>query len=101
MKVEEEKQDFKGGTIVSGIIDLVFLEDGGWVIVDYKTDTVENKEGLANLVEYYRAQVEMYRRFWEEIAQRKGLRSRSLLHPCRQVGCSFLNQHYCPLNEMT
>ncbi|HPZ43889.1 MAG TPA: UvrD-helicase domain-containing protein [Bacillota bacterium] len=71
VKVEEEKQDFKGGTIVSGIIDLVFLEDGGWVIVDYKTDTVENKEGLANLVEYYRAQVEMYRRFWEEIAKEK------------------------------
>ena len=58
-------------TIVSGVIDLVFLEAGGWVIVDYKTDTVEDEEGLAKLVEYYRPQVEMYRRFWEETAKEK------------------------------
>ncbi|MFX4263566.1 PD-(D/E)XK nuclease family protein [Pelotomaculum propionicicum] len=71
VKVEEGKQGFKGDTVISGVIDLVFLEDGGWVIVDYKTDTVENEEGLANLVKYYRPQVEMYRRFWEEIAKEK------------------------------
>lgn len=71
VKVEEGKQDFKGDTVISGVIDLVFLEDGGWVIVDYKTDTVENEESLANLVRYYRPQVEMYRRFWEEIAKEK------------------------------
>jgi ATP-dependent helicase/nuclease subunit A len=71
VKVGEGKQDFKGDTVISGVIDLVFLEDGGWVIVDYKTDTVENDESLANLVRYYRPQVEMYRRFWEEIAKEK------------------------------
>jgi ATP-dependent helicase/nuclease subunit A len=71
VKVEEGRQDFKGDTIVSGVIDLVFLEEDGWVIVDYKTDTVKNEEGLANLVEYYRPQVAMYRRFWEEIAKEK------------------------------
>ncbi|HAG11589.1 MAG TPA: hypothetical protein DCK76_09460 [Desulfotomaculum sp.] len=62
VKVEDGKQDFKGDTVISGVIDLVFLEDGGWVIVDYKTDTIENEEGLAGLVDYYTPQVEMYRK---------------------------------------
>ncbi|OPZ74155.1 MAG: ATP-dependent helicase/nuclease subunit A [Firmicutes bacterium ADurb.Bin456] len=71
MKVEGGKQGFKVDTVISGVIDLVFLENGGWVIVDYKTDTVEDEEGLKNLVKYYRPQVEMYRRFWEDISREK------------------------------
>ncbi|MEW6173344.1 MAG: hypothetical protein AB1510_09820 [Bacillota bacterium] len=34
-------------------MDLVFEEDGGWVIVDYKTDTVENEADLHKLIQYY------------------------------------------------
>jgi ATP-dependent helicase/nuclease subunit A len=51
-------------TVLSGAIDLVFLEKGGWVIVDYKTDIVT--ERLEEFVEYYRPQVKVYCRFWEE-----------------------------------
>ncbi|HHW29660.1 MAG TPA: UvrD-helicase domain-containing protein [Syntrophomonadaceae bacterium] len=54
-------------TLVSGVIDLVFQEEKGWVIVDYKTDTVSGKDELNQLVDYYGPQLDLYRRFWEEI----------------------------------
>ncbi|MEW6171728.1 MAG: PD-(D/E)XK nuclease family protein [Bacillota bacterium] len=60
-----------GETIISGVIDLVFEEDDGWVIVDYKTDTVENEEELDKLIQYYTPQVEMYRKLWENITNGK------------------------------
>lgn len=48
-----------------GVIDLVFRETGGWVIVDYKTDAVIDR--LERYVEYYTPQVVLYRRFWEKL----------------------------------
>lgn len=39
--------------------------------MDYKTDTVENDEELDELVKYYTPQVEMYRRFWEDITKER------------------------------
>ena len=39
-----------GETVISGTIDLVFQEGDGWVLVDYKTDTIENDEMLAELI---------------------------------------------------
>ena len=51
-------------TVINGVIDLVFLEDDGWVLVDYKTDRA-GEDNLANLVSYYTPQVEMYRKCWE------------------------------------
>lgn len=54
-------------TIVSGVIDLVFLEEEGWVIVDYKTDTVRDDEELSRLVDYYSPQLDLYCSFWEEL----------------------------------
>lgn len=58
-------------TVVSGVIDLVFREAAGWVIADYKTDTVENEEHLKKLVKYYSPQVKMYKDFWESITKTK------------------------------
>jgi ATP-dependent helicase/nuclease subunit A len=52
------------GTI-AGIIDLAFLEADGWVIADYKSDLVN--DNLDRLIAYYSEQVNMYKRFWEEI----------------------------------
>ncbi len=64
------KVDDKGRTkIVSGIIDLVFKEPEGWVIADYKTDKVD--DNLEDLVSYYRPQVELYTKFWEEMTGEK------------------------------
>ena len=46
-------------TVIQGIADCVFEEDGALVIVDYKTDRVTTDE---ELVERYRAQLDIYRR---------------------------------------
>ena len=40
-------------TVTSGVIDLAFEEDEGWVIVDYKTDAVPDPQRLAELTEFY------------------------------------------------
>ncbi|MCJ7680546.1 MAG: UvrD-helicase domain-containing protein, partial [Candidatus Aminicenantes bacterium] len=54
--------------IINGVIDLVFKEEGEWVIVDYKTDEVGRETvSLRSLVDYYTPQVRLYTKFWEEI----------------------------------
>ncbi len=52
--------------IVRGVIDLVFREPGGWVIVDYKTDDREG-ESVEPLVEHYPGQVRLYAEAWAGI----------------------------------
>ena len=51
-------------SLLTGAIDLVFEEDDGWVLVDYKTDTVAGN--LDDLVRYYSPQVARYRRVWRD-----------------------------------
>ncbi len=51
--------------ILTGAIDFAFLEDDGWVIVDFKTDDV--KDDLDSFVKYYAPQVELYSKYWSEI----------------------------------
>jgi ATP-dependent helicase/nuclease subunit A len=52
-------------TVLRGVIDLVFREDFGWIVVDYKTDARPESE-LPSLVDHYRGQVETYANFWQE-----------------------------------
>jgi ATP-dependent helicase/nuclease subunit A len=56
-------------TVLQGAIDLVFEEDGGWVLVDYKSDTV-TAENRAALEAFYAPQVALYRRYWERLTGR-------------------------------
>ena len=53
-------------TLVRGVIDLVFREQAGWVVVDYKTDTVQEGD-QEQLADYYRNQVEQYATIWEQM----------------------------------
>jgi len=53
--------------ILSGVIDLVFKEKDGWVIIDYKTDRVNSDEEYEKLRRAYLNQVEIYAKAWEEI----------------------------------
>ena len=65
--VPNEKMDGQTlGTVVRGVIDLAFLEEHGWVIVDYKTDRVA-KERVRELVDLYRPQVVSYVEAWQQI----------------------------------
>jgi ATP-dependent helicase/nuclease subunit A len=43
------------GTLVEGVVDLAFEEQGRWITVDYKTD-----RELAGAEEHYRRQVSLY-----------------------------------------
>jgi len=45
--------------VVQGVIDLCFIEDNEWVIVDYKTDRV-GKSGAADAAGKYRVQLDLY-----------------------------------------
>ena len=53
-------------TVLRGVIDLVFLESAGWVIVDYKSERVEESE-IPALVAYYMPQIDAYVKAWERV----------------------------------
>ena len=56
-------------TLLRGVIDLVFEEPAGWVIVDYKTDAATRP--LEELAARYRGQIEVYRKSWEAMTGTK------------------------------
>jgi len=51
--------------LIRGSIDLAFLEDAGWVIVDYKTDTVPQSGDLRDIAMKYAPQVALYAESFE------------------------------------
>lgn len=54
--------------ILAGVIDLVYRNrNGGWVIVDYKTDDVSDPERKRRLDELYRGQLKQYAGAFEKI----------------------------------
>ncbi len=62
----KETQADTGATlpgVLRGVIDLVFEETDGWVVVDYKTDRV-NHQGLEKIIEKYAPQVRLYAQAW-------------------------------------
>ena len=54
----------EGGMLVQGVIDLCYLKNGKWTLLDYKTDAVETADALWPL---YGAQAALYKRALEEI----------------------------------
>jgi hypothetical protein len=52
--------------ILEGVIDLAFLEPGGWVIADYKTDVGTDPEFAARSAAY-RRQVDLYAEAWSTL----------------------------------
>ena len=55
-------------TLLTGALDLVFEEEEGWTIVDYKSDTIA--DNLDEIVAFYRPQIAHYRRYWEQLTGR-------------------------------
>lgn len=53
-----------GGTLLQGVIDCAFEEDGGWVLVDYKTDRIHDEEAFTAR---YALQIDWYARALERI----------------------------------
>ena len=67
--------------LVHGVIDMVFEEADGWVIVDFKTDGFEPEQETA-FVEHYKPQVQYYAKVWQE----------KFGHPVKEVGLYFTNR---------
>lgn len=60
----------RGDMQVQGILDLAFLEDGKWVLVDYKTDRV-TPDGLDEKAQGYRVQLELYARALSTVTKKE------------------------------
>ena len=62
MRVEEALGDsaharYGGDVLVQGTVDCCFVEDGAWVLLDYKTDATRDREAL---VRHYQKQLAIY-----------------------------------------
>lgn len=53
--------------LIRGVIDLVFKENDGWVIADYKTNKITGSEKVKELKEKYSSQMDSYKRVFEEL----------------------------------
>ena len=56
--------------LLEGVIDLAFVEDGAWVVVDCKTDVVGDREEMAERVLVYRPQLYLYALALEQLTSR-------------------------------
>ena len=54
--------------LVQGVMDCVFLEDGEWILLDYKTDRIEDEAAFAD---HYRPQMAWYATALESLTGRK------------------------------
>jgi len=72
-----------GETLLQGAIDLVFEEEEEWVVVDYKSDIVS--ENRNSLVDFYRPQVEHYRKYWEKLTGKKTIAGLYFIHTGEEV----------------
>ncbi len=52
--------------IIRGVIDLIFEEPDGWVIVDYKSDSL-SIDDIDSVCEYYRPQLAEYAHHWQTL----------------------------------
>jgi ATP-dependent helicase/nuclease subunit A len=66
---ELKRPSVPAATTLQGAIDLVFEEDDGWILVDYKSDTV-TPDNRAALEAFYAPQIAHYRRYWERLTGR-------------------------------
>ncbi|MCD8349042.1 MAG: UvrD-helicase domain-containing protein [Planctomycetaceae bacterium] len=59
--------DDHGGRLQRGVIDLVFKEADGWVVVDYKTDSLPHALPINEAAARHADQVRQYRAAWEQL----------------------------------
>ena len=52
------------GSLLQGVIDCAFMDDGAWVLVDYKTDRIEDEEAF---IQRYQLQIDWYTKALERI----------------------------------
>jgi ATP-dependent helicase/nuclease subunit A len=72
----------EGADLIEGVVDLVFEEDGGLVIVDYKTDHIADDQALAQAA-HHAPQLQLYGR---GLAQATGMPVRERLVLFTSIG---------------
>ena len=70
-------------TLLQGVIDCAFLEDGQWVLVDYKTDRINDEQAFCDR---YRMQLTWYARALQRIT---GLPVREMWLYAISIGKAF------------
>jgi hypothetical protein len=86
-------------TLLGGVIDLVFLEQPGWVIVDYKTDRAA-VGAIPDLTERYAPQLRTYAEQWRTLTGEKSRkwafssRIKAVTSRCRRIDLSLLSALY-------
>ncbi|WP_261303981.1 UvrD-helicase domain-containing protein [Paenibacillus andongensis] len=81
-RMNENEQGQSMTTLLRGVIDLVFEEEDGFVIVDFKTDRYESQHEQ-QFVDYYRPQVVAYVEEWERTVGGK----------VKEAGLYFIDKH--------
>lgn len=59
--------DSRERVLLQGVIDCAFLEDGAWVLLDYKTDRVPEGVTPERAAEKHRLQIELYKKALAEL----------------------------------
>jgi ATP-dependent helicase/nuclease subunit A len=59
-KVRDAWAGIEQKIIVQGIIDCAFIEDGQWVIIDYKTDRYQDIKQRDEIIDGYKIQINLY-----------------------------------------
>ncbi len=69
MKANEINSKMKSEELVliQGVIDVYFEEDNQWVLLDYKTDVVNESEGEKTLINRYSVQLDYYQKALEQL----------------------------------
>jgi len=65
-EVYEDLEDTEEKVLLQGIIDCMWYEDNGWILVDYKSDQVK-PEAVREFVKRYQGQINLYSRAVETI----------------------------------
>ena len=68
LNAKREELEQKRRSLVQGVIDCAFLEGGDWILLDYKTDRIEDPEAFCD---EYRPQLAWYAAALETLTGRK------------------------------
>ncbi len=63
----DAEDEMEQAAVVRGIIDLVYRDDAGWRIVDYKTDRADTEEEAATVEKEYQPQLDAYAAYWHRL----------------------------------
>ncbi|MXW64473.1 MAG: AAA family ATPase [Bacteroidetes bacterium SB0662_bin_6] len=62
-----EDSGAEGISVVRGVIDLVYRDDAGWHIIDYKTDRADTEEQTVAVRKEYQPQLDAYTAYWRRL----------------------------------